>query len=351
MRRAVALLVLATALASGACAPAQPTDVPSATSVVSMPPTSFAPSPTTASPTTASPATPTATQTPTTVVPAYPCGQADPLCQSLAVVQKTGIPFTSPVPCDPSGTTCVLNLDSFAPPDAKGLPVVVMIPGGPVPLGTRGYLWSLARLVAWKGAVVFTADYRSGPEWGGGYPQTFADVGCAIAYARDNAAPLGGDPSRVVLVAHSFGGFPGSVVSLSKHDFSVDEPACQAAAANGRPDAFVGVAAVYGFDHIGADFLAQLLGGTRDAVPAHWAATDITALAGAKSHPSPEVLLLAGTADAVAPVSTADEFAALLHAGGISVTVASVQGADHNSILTDPAALAAMTQLIGAKGQ
>lgn len=266
------------------------------------------------------------------------------------MVQKTKIPFTSAVPCGADSTTCILELDSFAPSNGKGLPVVVMIPGGPVPLGYRSYLWGLARLVAWKGAVVFTADYRSGPQWGGGYPQTFADVACAVTYARGNAAQLGGDPSRVTLLAHSFGGFPGSVVSLSKHDFSVDEPACQAAAANGRPDSFVGVAAVYGFDHVGADFLAQLLGGPKDTAPAAWAATDVQTLATAKGHPSPEVLLLAGTADAVAPITTADEFASELRAGGIGVTVASVQGADHNSILTDPTTLDAITKLIGARG-
>ncbi len=291
------------------------------------------------------------------------------------MAQVIGIPFTGQVPCAvtqptgsniapassgaaasgavaaPSGTVtayCSLLLDSFAPPAGKGLPVVVMIPGGPVPLGARGYLWGLARLLAWKGAVVFTADYRSGPQWGGGYPQTFADVACAIAYARDNAAKLGGDPSRVFLAAHSFGGFPGSVVALSRHDFGADEPACGAASASGRPDAFVGIAAVYGFDHVGADFLAQLLGGPRDAVPANWVATDVAALATAKGHPSPKVLLLAGSQDAVAPITTADEFAANLRAGGISVAVTSVEGATHDSILTDPATLAALTSLIGA---
>ena len=266
------------------------------------------------------------------------------------MVEKNGIPFTSPVPCGADGAMCALQLDTFAPPAAKGLPVVVMIPGGPVPLGTRSYLWGLARLVAWKGAVVFTADYRSGPQWGGGYPQTFADVACAISYARDNAAQLGGDPTRVTLLAHSFGGFPGSVVSLSTRDFSVNEPACQAGATRSRPDAFVGVAAVYGFDHIGADFLTQMLGGARDTVPAAWAATDVQALATAKGHPSPNVLLLAGTNDAVAPMTTADEFAADLRAGKIGVTVSSVEGADHNSILSDPTTLDAITSVIGARG-
>ncbi len=363
-RRGVALLLLAVVLGAGACAPAPQATETSSPQAASIPPSS-APLPTES----ASPSLPppTATAAPSPVVPADPCGEADPTCQSAAAVQQTtGIQFTDPVPCAVQGVTgvnavpgasgtvttyCNLQIDSFAPKAGEQLPVVVMIPGGPVPLGTRAYLWLLARLVAWKGAVVYTADYRSAPQWGGGYPQTFADVACAVAYARANAAKIGGDPSRITLLAHSFGGFPGSVVSLSQHDFATDEPACKAAGASGRPDAFVGVAAIYGFDHVGADFLAQMLGGTQQDVPANWAATDITTLATAKGHPKPPVLLLAGTADAVAPIATADEFAADLRAGGITATVTSVEGADHNTILADPATLSAVTALIGAKGQ
>ncbi len=366
--RGLVTVLLAAVLAAGACSPApQPTETPSLQPTSPLPSSSAVasvPSSPSALPPTPSP---TATPTPTPIIHVYPCGEADPTCQSAAAVQQTtGIQFTETVPCavqgvgganavpGASGVTtsyCNLLLDSFAPKTGRQLPVVVMIPGGPVPLGTRGYLWLLARLVAWKGAVVYTADYRSAPQWGGGYPQTFADVACAVAYARANAAKLGGDPTRITLMAHSFGGFPGSVVSLSQHDFVADEPACKAAGANGRPDAFIGVAAIYGFDHVGADFLAQLLGGTRQDVPANWAATDITTLATAKGHPKPDVLLLAGTSDAVAPITTADEFAADLHAGGITVTVSSIQGADHNTILSAPATLTAITAFIGAKGQ
>jgi acetyl esterase/lipase len=263
---------------------------------------------------------------------------------------QQGIAFTRPVACGADGATCVLKLDSFAPPTTRRLPVVVMIPGGPVPPGVREYLWTLARIVAWRGAVVFTADYRSGPQWGGGYPQTFGDVACAISFARRRAPALGGDPARVTLVAHSFGGFPGSVTSLSTHDYSVDAPECLAAAADGRPDAFVGVGAIYGFDHIMSSFLAQMLGGTRDEVPGTWDATDITVLAKANGHRTPAIRLLAGTQDFVAPVATADEFAAILRGAGIDVTVTSVDGATHDSILSKPVTVDTIATLIGATG-
>jgi len=344
--RRVALLVV-TALVAGACTSMNPpTATPGATADSSA--TSAAPTVPPQAPT----PTPTQDLAPTPGFPQFPCGEADPTCESLAVTMQQGIDYTRPVACGPDGATCVLKLDAFSPPSptTKRLPVVVMIPGGPVPPGVREYLWTLARIVAWRGAVVFTADYRSGPQWGGGYPQTFGDVACAITFARGRAPALGGDPARVTLVAHSFGGFPGSVTALSPHDYSVDEPECLATAADGRPDAFVGVGAIYGFDHIMSSFLGQMLGGTRDEVPDAWDATDITVLAKANGHRTPTVRLLAGTNDPVAPTATADEFAALLLEAGIDVTVTAVEGADHNSILSKLVTVDTIATLVGATG-
>lgn len=346
-RRRVIPLLVAAALVAGACgnadrispAPTLPTE-PSAT----------APAPSAASATPAPTPAPTEDPSPSPGFPVFPCGEADPTCLSLVVTMEQAIEFTRPVACGADGATCPLRLDAFAPPTTKVLPVVVMIPGGPMPPGIRESMWTLARLVASRGAVVFTADYRSGPQWGGGYPQTFGDVACAINFARDRAPALGGDPARVTLVVHSFGGFPGSVTALSAHDFAVDAPECLAAAGDGRPDALVGVGAIYGFDHIGPDFLAQMLGGTRDEVPDAWDATDIAVLAAAPGHRTPPVRLLAGTGDRVAPVATADEFAALLREAGIDVTVTTVEGANHDSILSKPITVDTIAALIGATG-
>ena len=348
--RRVALLVV-TALVAGACTSVnKPTANPSTTAESSA--TSAAPIVPSQTPDPTPTPTPTQDLAPTPGFPQFPCGEADPTCESLIVTMQQGIAFTRPVACGQEGATCVLKLDAFSPPSptTKRLPVVVMIPGGPVAPGIREYLWTLARYVASRGAVVFTADYRSGPQWGGGYPQTFGDVACAISFARGRASALGGDPTRITLVAHSFGGFPGSVTALSPHDYSVDEPECLATAADGRPDAFVGVGAIYGFDHIMSSFLGQMLGGTRDEVPDAWDATDITVLAKANGHRTPTVRLLAGTNDPVAPTATADEFAALLLEAGIDVTVTAVEGADHNSILSKLVTVDTIATLVGATG-
>ena len=80
---------------------------------------------------------------------------------------------------------------------------------------------------------MFTADYRSSPAYGGGYPTTFGDVACAIRSARQGARQLGGDPSRVTLVAHSFGGFPGVGRGPLRHGLRVWGHGCRRE--GGRP--------------------------------------------------------------------------------------------------------------------
>jgi acetyl esterase/lipase len=274
-----------------------------------------------------------------------PCGEADPTCTSLNVQLKQNIDFTGPVPCGSAGVSCLLRVDAFSPPAASDLPIVVMIPGGPLPPGNRETMWALARYVAGRGAVVFTADYRSSPAYGGGYPSTFADVGCAIRFARQQGAELGGDPGRVTLVAHSFGGFPASVVDLSAHDFAADELACLASKGNGQPDAFVGIAGVYTLDRIGQDFLADFFGGDRSTAPDAWAAADAAKLVRSGRRSPAPVRLLVGTDDLIAPDTTAEELAAILRDADYDVGVTTVPNATHESILRSVTTVDAVASL------
>ena len=252
--------------------------------------------------------------------------------------------FTTAVPCGIL-TACLLKFDVFRPPNASELPAVVMIPGGPLPPGNRTYMWQLARYVAARGAIVFTMDYRSGPQYGGGDPVTFGDVACAVRFARTHAVDFGGRVAApVTLVAHSFGGFPASVVGLSPTDFSSSE--CLVQSGEGRPDAFVGVAAIYRRDDIGAEFLEAFFGGSRDAKPAAWAAGDPSLLAAdADSHRIP-IRLLVGSADLVGRPEIASAFAAVLEAAGQDVELTTVDGATHDSILAKLATVDVIAALL-----
>lgn len=277
----------------------------------------------------------------------YPCGEADPTCLSLPVEMTRDINVTDMVSCG-GDRTCFLKMDAFALPagadvaGGAGRPVVVMIPGGPLPPGNREYLWGLARIVAGRGAVVFTADYRSSSAYGGGYPSTFGDVACAIRSARQRAPGLGGDPGRVTLVAHSFGGFPGAVLALSATDFATKGEGCLATTGEGRPDAFVGIAGVYTLDQIGQEFLAGFFGGDRATAPAAWNAGDVAVLARLKGHRTPPVRLLAGTNDLVAPPATAEEFATILRTADYDVELSVEDGATHDTVLNTAATVDAV---------
>jgi acetyl esterase/lipase len=248
------------------------------------------------------------------------------------------IDVTTPVPCG-GDAACLLRVDSFAlpadPNTAPGArrPVVVMIPGGPLPVGNRDYLWSLARTVAGRGAVVFTADYRSSPAYGGGYPATFADVACAIRTARQRAPRLGGDPSRVTLVAHSFGGFPGAVLALSATDYATKGEGCLSTTGDGRPDAFVGIAGVYSLDHVGPEFLVTFFGGDRATAPAAWGAGDFGVLVARANRRTPPIRLVAGTNDSVSPPARAAEVSAALAAAGYDVAVTVEESTNHDTVL------------------
>ncbi len=229
-------------------------------------------------------------------------------------------------------------------PGSTDRPVVVIIPGGPLPPSNRSYLWNLARIVAGRGAVVFTADYRSSPAYGGGYPSTFADVACAIRFARQRAPQLGGDPGRVTLVGHSFGGYPAVVLALSAMDYATKGEGCLATSGDGRPDAFVGIAGVYTLDHIGERFLVDFFGGDRATAPAAWGAGDVAVLARRKDRRAPPVRLVAGTTTP-RPTHPAEGLAPILLAAGYDVEAIVENGATHDTVLNK---LATVDAVLGA---
>ena len=339
-RRPIALVGVLALVVTGCTSvqTASPSPTPGATATASASPEATELTATPASPS-LEPTAPVPTEPPAhETEPPPPCGEADPTCLSADVVMIRDIPVSDFFSCG-SEITCRLFVDSFAlptvtdQPGGAGRPVVVMIPGGPLPPGNRDYLWNLARSVAGRGAVVFTADYRSSPAYGGGYPTTFADVACAIRVARQRARSLGGDPSRVTLVAHSYGGFLGAVLALSTTDYAAKGMGCLTTSGDGRPDAFAGIAGVYTLDRVGPGFLVDFFGGDRATAPAAWGAGDVAVLARRTNRRRVPVRLIAGTNDPVAPPATADEFAAILKTAGYDVEATVEDGATHDTVL------------------
>lgn len=306
------------------------------------------PGPSTSVPLSAEPTQPTVPPS----QPVDPCGPHGLLCGPYRFVVESGLPFTPPVPCSADGATCELALDVYHPtakpasidrPGAQpagappgGWPLVVAIPGGPLPPGSRGALSVFAAPLAMQGAVVVAADYRSSPQYGGGYPQTFADVACAVRRAREIAPTYGANPDRVTLVSHSFGGWPASVVALSPERYRLGASNCLAVSGAPTPEAYVGVASIHTLEGIGPDFLASLLGGTRDQQPAKWDAVDPIRILDAGLGRDIPVGVVTGALDLVVTVEETAPFVDALRRTGYRATNDVIDTADHTTVLVHP---------------
>ena len=239
-----------------------------------------------------------------------------------AVTVISNVYYTQPVSC--GGSTCQVALDIYVPDGPGPYPTVVLVRGGPSGLGGRVGLGAIASQLASDGLIVYNADYRDLASGGGGYPEAFQDVACAIRYARATAPGYGGD-GVVTLVGHSFGGFVGSVVALDPAEFT---GGCLQDGV-GRPDAFVGLAGNYDLNYNLSD-LAEFFG----------AGASQTSSARASSNPfnygtqSPiPVRLIAGTSDNTVDPADSVELNKFLQAEGWDVSLDLVPGGSHMSIL------------------
>lgn len=98
-------------------------------------------------------------------------------------------------------------------------PCVVMIHGGGWDNGDRGQLPEVNHHLARRGYAVAAVSYRLAPatRW----PGQADDVAGAIAYLKANAAELGIDPTRLVLMGRSAGGQLATAVAYGRNDPAV----------------------------------------------------------------------------------------------------------------------------------
>ena len=155
----------------------------------------------------------------------------DELVAGLRV--ETDVPFAEYTDC--TGDDCVVPLDILAPEDAQAAPIIVLVPGGPVPFVDRRYIEDLAATLAARGAVVLLTTYRSYETGTYNAEAAPADVRCAVRFARETGAEYGGDPARVVLYGHSNGSQLALEVALRPE---ADTPGCLATESS-IPDAVV----------------------------------------------------------------------------------------------------------------
>jgi para-nitrobenzyl esterase len=122
-----------------------------------------------------------------------------------------------------------LFVNVWTPPGARDLPVMVWLHGGGFIFGSGGDKWYDGGLLAARGVVVVTLNYRLGalgfmahaaldaddPAYPTSGNYGLEDQRAALAWVQRNIAAFGGDPHRVTLFGESAGGFSTCVHYLS----------------------------------------------------------------------------------------------------------------------------------------
>lgn len=109
------------------------------------------------------------------------------------------VPYTAP-------DGAALAADIYRPAgNHEPLPVVVMVHGGGLFAGDRRINSAFSRILAGKGYLVFSIDYRVIDETDG--CGEISDVSAGFSFVCKNMAAYGGNPQRVCVMAESAGAF------------------------------------------------------------------------------------------------------------------------------------------------
>jgi predicted esterase len=178
------------------------------------------------------------------------------------------------------------ELDIYAPQEAGDWPVV-LITHGFLPANRKAYA-ELGTAIAQRGAVVFAFSWpainedMAMQENGRGIREMTETAACAVRFAKARARQYGGDPDRVTLSGHSFGGF--LVVWLGLVQEDADTLWADYAATHGAPPAQVTCVETEPTPQVQA--ILGLAGGyNKWKVPRYWeAAPGLMAIADPYAH-------------------------------------------------------------------
>jgi acetyl esterase/lipase len=277
------------------------------------------------------------------------------VCTPQDLGSWTAVPYTPSISCGPARVTCRLTMDILAPIAKGERPIALFIAGGPNAPDQQGYVRDAAFPVAAQDAVAIIAGWRQSSEFGGGWPQSFQDVACAVGVARAIGPAYGGDPKRVVLVGHSLGGWATTVLALSPEAmFAPPDGQCNRTRGSLHPEAVVTLAGAFqvlSSSDLGTGFFADFFGGSRADRPERWRQADPELLASGEGAPHGiPMTVVQGTRDATVAPSVARSFASVLREHAFSSRLVMVREVDHLGLLTAPDATEAILAALSATG-
>ncbi len=195
------------------------------------------------------------------------------------------------------------------------LPVIVFFYGGSWQEGDRAAYAFAARAFASRGFLVAVPDYRLVPEVR--FPAFLEDGASALRWVRANAARLGGDPDRLVLVGHSAGAYNAAMLALDERWLGPDKRAIRA---------FIGIAGPYDFLPLDTPASTAAFGQESDLArtqPVNFASAD-----------DPPVLLLHGARDTTVYPRNSERLSAALRDVGVVGETILYPRVGHVGILT-----------------
>jgi acetyl esterase/lipase len=196
-------------------------------------------------------------------------------------------------------------------------PVIMFIYGGGWDSGRRqDYAW-VGRALAAQGFLTVVPDYRLVPA--NLYPDFLEDCAAAVRWTRDNAARLGGDPERIVLMGHSAGAYNAVMLALDRR--FLDAAGVPQEAIKGA----IGLAGPYDFYPWDAEASRNAFG--------QWPTPMQTQPVSYVRADAPPLLLLHGSADPTVRPRNTERLAAKARETGATVETKIYPEMDHRGIV------------------
>jgi acetyl esterase/lipase len=210
-------------------------------------------------------------------------------------------------------------LDAYIPSRVGGaMPMVVFFYGGGWQSGSKEMYRFVGAALAACGVLAVIPDYRLYPEVR--FPDFVYDAASAVAWTRQNAARLGGDPHRVFLMGHSAGGQIATLLALDpRYLRSID--------LSPRRDisGVIGLAGAYDFLPLRSARLKAIFGPEGE-----WRRSQPIDYVSAQAPP---MLLLAGRDDNTVDPANTLRLATRLRAAGGTVEDALYPGVGHKALI------------------
>ncbi|MDA0835732.1 MAG: alpha/beta hydrolase [Planctomycetota bacterium] len=222
-----------------------------------------------------------------------------------------------------------LHLDLARPKEAKGkLPCIVTIHGGAWHGGDKKGLTPLVLMMAQRGYVAVTVQYRFCPQHV--FPAQVEDVKCAVRYLRAHAEEYSIDPERIGAVGFS----AGAHLSMMLGTMQIEDGLEGEGGWGDQSSGVQGVVAYFGPTDLAADDLPDVskglvkdfLGGTKSEVPEQYRLASPLTYVNKGDAP---LLILQGTKDPLVPHTQAIIMVDALTAAEVPGRVELILGAGH----------------------